>query len=719
MRRFLFMTELTTMNNLFKRLYRSEVGTIFLASVLSWLEALQFLIIVVFVAGFFKIDTTTLSHIFTSRFAEVHVEREAEFFRVYILLAFIIQGGVLWFLRRKLDCEDIRSRLKFLIGLNIFWIAVQLFFVFKMIVHQSPQWASTFFHGTLVLAIISKVFSIEIRNFAVPFFDSIIKKPFSPFWFKLMDFVFYAAVACLLYIPDAGQAAVAIFAQNNFNAVDAMIMAPGWAYLNGSVLNVDQISPMGSLMAMGVAHLSNMAGAFDYQHVIGVLTALTFIYYVMLNIFLRAWLGSRALAFAGTLLAIKLQVFNVSVAPMIWCYPQSTVLRHFWDAAFFLFLFLNMEKPSLKFMGPAVFFCGISLASTPDSGVCLLAAFYVYLFLFIDRKPDYAGIRGLAVLIVAPLVVALMVLFFAQGKSVLTQAYWVHSKEFMNQLFDGFGASPISYALRGRQFFAFFMGLVIPVVYIATIVIIGFLTYMKEFRRDKLFVVIIAIYGLGVYHEFILRSQVANYYVFAVPFVMVVCFWGKELMNAWDCLSNRKAQMLLVVGLTASFLTNPWFALYPNIFNLGRYDLAREKESYQKEFHFEQDVALIQRLTSPTDPVVLMSSFETGILMAAARKPFFYDFPLFESSGMRLNYFSGTKIFTQERFQRTIRRLEESRPAHIFIERKLWLGQISSQYYQYYLTLTSLIQYLQQRYEMDQNGKFLVALKPKLPVNRP
>lgn len=537
-------------------------------------------------------------------------------------------------------------------------------------------------------------------------------------WSKWTDVLFYVMVAVLLYIPDVGQATAAIFAQNNFNAIDAMIMAPGWAYLHGSILNVDQISPMGPLTAMGVALLSKTAGAFDYQHVIGVLTALTFIYYVMLNIFLRVWLGSRALAFAGTLLAIKLQVFNVAVAPMIWCFPQSTVLRHFWDAAFFLLLFINMKNPSLRSTVSVVVLCGIALASTPDSGFCLLIVFYAYLFLFKGIKLDYAGVRGLMVLAFAPIVVALAILFFAQGKNVLTQAYWLHSKEFMNQFLDGFGALPMTYALRGRQFFAFFMGFAIPIVYIATIVLIAILAYMKELRRDRMFVVLVAIYGLGAYHEFILRSQAASYYVFAVPCVMILSFWVKELLGAYGYLSNRKVQMLLVLGLTASFLTNPLFAVYPNIFNLDRYDWALEKESYQKEFRFQQDVAMIQRLTSSQDPVVLMSSFETGLLTAASRKPFFYDFPLFESSGMRLNYFAGTKIFTQERFLRTIQRLEESRPAHIFIERKLWSGQILPQYYQYYLALTTLIQYVQQRYEVDQYGEFLVALKPRLPSDR-
>lgn len=158
------------MNDYFKRLYRSEVGTIFLVSILCWLEALQLLIIIVFVAGFFKIDTTTLTHIFTSRFAEVHVEREAEFFRLFIISAFFIQGAMLWFLRRKLDRQEVRGWLRFLIGLNIFWITVQLFFVFKMIIYQSPQWASISFNATMALAIISKVFAFEIRNSTIPFF---------------------------------------------------------------------------------------------------------------------------------------------------------------------------------------------------------------------------------------------------------------------------------------------------------------------------------------------------------------------------------------------------------------------------------------------------------------------------------------------------------------------------------------------------------------------
>ena len=49
-------------------------------------------------------------------------------------------------------------------------------------------------------------------------------------------------------------------------------------------------------------------------------------------------------------------------------------------------------------------------------------------------------------------------------------------------------------------------------------------------------------------------------------------------------------------------------------------------EYYRSHFDFQQDAALIDRLTKPDERVALISSFETKILIQAKRAPFFYHF---------------------------------------------------------------------------------------------
>ena len=71
------------MNEFLRKFYHSEVGTVFLLSIFSLLEALQLLITVIFLAGFIKVDPSALAGLFTSNFEQgVHVEREVTFFRI-------------------------------------------------------------------------------------------------------------------------------------------------------------------------------------------------------------------------------------------------------------------------------------------------------------------------------------------------------------------------------------------------------------------------------------------------------------------------------------------------------------------------------------------------------------------------------------------------------------------------------------------------------------
>ena len=75
--------------------------------------------------------------------------------------------------------------------------------------------------------------------------------------------------------------------------------------------------------------------------------------------------------------------------------------------------------------------------------------------------------------------------------------------------------------------------------------------------------------------------------------------------------------------------------------------------------------------------------------------------------------FQDTTMFTIDRMQRTLRQLEDQKPAYVFIEKKLFLGQLPAAYYQHFQTLTILIRYLAARYEPFDQGQYLMALKRK------
>ena len=228
-----------------------------------------------------------------------------------------------------------------------------------------------------------------------------------------------------------------------------------------------------------------------------------------------------------------------------------------------------------------------------------------------------------------------------------------------------------------------------------------------------MFIVYVCVYGLGIYHYFVYRSAVTSYYVVCIPFVFVLCFWLQQILKPVSQQLRRIILSVLVLLTLGALMTGYLFTVYPNVLNLAGLDLSQEVAFYKKEFNFEQDAALIDRLTRPDEQVALISSFETKILMEADRKPFFYSFPMVFSEPMENLDFKGTDIITVDRMQKTLGQLENEKPAYVFIEKKLFLGQLPAAYYQHFQTLTILIRYLSEQYGPYDQGQYLLALKRK------
>ena len=215
------------------------------------------------------------------------------------------------------------------------------------------------------------------------------------------------------------------------------------------------------------------------------------------------------------------------------------------------------------------------------------------------------------------------------------------------------------------------------------------LCFLKKIQRQHIIVAVICVYGMGLYHYYVCRSADFAYYTVCIPFVFVLCWlccqWGQSMgtrpRHAWW-------GALLAISVFALF-SNHAFLSYPNIFNLSpnpvlaptvkwpnknlpyyfnniprsinpalklpvnslgeteeglkiETDFKTDKELkeyFNSEFDYTEDAALIESLTSQDQPVPLFSSFETRILMQANRRPFFYYFPIIDSSPRRMRMF--------------------------------------------------------------------------------
>jgi len=255
------------------------------------------------------------------------------------------------------------------------------------------------------------------------------------------------------------------------------------------------------------------------------------------------------------------------------------------------------------------------------------------------------------------------------------------------------------------------MGFMIPVVYVGTLLYsLGMFLFRQS--RQHLFMTLICVYGLGLYHYFIHRSGVNSYYAIVVPLIFVLLFWLQALLGCFKGHWPRLIKTLLCAWALTALATSYLFTYYPNCLNLSAFDWGPEKKFYTEQFDFTQDASLIDSLTSPNEAVASITSFDTKILMQADRRPFFYYFPIMvESEHMQGDKLRGIYLHTYARLQRTLRQLQEGKPAHIFIQTRLFVGPQAHSYEDSHEGFKQLMAYIRMHYQYEAQGQWLTALK--------
>ena len=688
------------------------------------LGAIQILIVVVFIFSFIPIQPTKIFFTIYPHIRDgIKLERDIFFYRLFIVSAIILQGIAVFIFKNRIKDEEFALPLFRFACAESLWVLFQFFAVFKVILFPGESWTRNILYLAIGVGAAGKFFWPEVERLSRYFYLQIIhgiSDQTSILIRKIWDWVFPAMIILFL-APDMQKVLARVYVWDRFYHWDGFVMAPGWGYLSGMKLNMDIISQYGVVMPVVLSRLAQLLGGFDYEHVGLILVWATIFYFIMCYVFLRMWLKSAFVATIGILIAIKLQMFQIGALPLIWRYPSATMIRSFFDLIFLSCLLKHTETQKDKFLWRAAFWAGISLSLMIDTGIYQIITLYAYCFVgvvfpqFREKMfPAWKNLRSIIFYVLIPWTVALFILWLIQGKIIFSADFWKNSSEFTQLFLQGFGALPMYSGLHDRQFFAFFMGFIIPCVYIWTMIWI--LTAIRRgfLAVSNVFVVILCVYGLGLYHYFICRSATTSYYTVCVPFVLVLTWWIFYLTNSFKENSKRNTLLLLLFFSFGALFTNLLFVYYPNMLKIGHLDWDKEEKMYSDEFTFTKDVDFIDRLTTPEERVPLISSFEVKILMDAKRKPFFYYFPLLESRPMKLPDFGGAYLFTESRMRRILKQLDDNRPARIFIERKLFLRELPKIYYQHYTALNVFIQYLEQFYEVDTQGEYLLALKRKI-----
>ena len=273
------------------------------------------------------------------------------------------------------------------------------------------------------------------------------------------------------------------------------------------------------------------------------------LYFIACYFFLRVWLNNALLACAGVLLAIKLHLFNAGVAPVVWVYPAKTFLRYLWDVTVLWAIAKHVQSADRRFLWLAGTCAGIALMYVLDTGLVLLAAFYLYLIFYRTLAPG-PHVR-MKMFFVAPIAAAGL-LWFAHGKPAVVFFAWP-------------AALPFYDCLKGLQFFAFVMAFIIPLVYTATILSVTALCCLKKIVWRNILAAVISAYGLGLYQYFVWHSALDNYYSVGIPFVFVLCFWFQRLLSPANLRVRRLVSAFAVALSLLALLTNTLFLYYHSV----------------------------------------------------------------------------------------------------------------------------------------------------------
>jgi len=684
-------------------------------------------------------------------------------FLLYVI--FLVSLGLFSFLSRAKKSYYFKTK-SFIIAEAIITFLL-LSALYKTVIYDyRNQLATNAYHVLLVMALLNKIFWPVIWD-ACKTMDAFLKSRDNARILKTLgDCLWVGLIAAIIYLPDPQAVLAKMFVGEQFHHMNHFIMAPGWAYICGCVLDVDVISRYGIGAPIVLSTLAKGLGGFSYLNMLRVIMWICLIYYVLCYVFLRVWLKSFTLAAAGILIGIKLQMFYTLTLPQPLTYASATPVRFMGDILFMFFIWGHINSRRWLYLWLASLTCAAAIFYMMETGLYLTIALGAYLImngLISAQRPEMFGSgKGRMAAALCVLTVPLGALLFfwmAVGGHAFTASFWHNIFEFNQYFTKGLIAGSIWAGLQNGQFWDLLVGFLFPTVYVLTVLIIGTLCVLGKISKKHLMVIVWCVYGLGAHHYYIVLATANNYYMRALPFVFVCLYWVHlGFMRLHRDLRQRVGMFLIALCVYALW-TNHHFLSYPNMFNFSRNpmvdplvaeelptrkpyllhkvwdypqalklplnslgqqdeglrrDFASDEELklyYAQESYFPKDAQLIQTLTISQEPVALISSFEIDMLMQAHRKPLFYYFSLTFSRPMRMRNFGTAEIYTHGQLKMLIDQLQGAGSPYVFMERIFLDRHFPKQYAYDNPGLIGLLSYVNDHYQPYAYGKFLVAMK--------
>lgn len=695
-------------------------------------------------------------------------ERETLLFRIFVAACVIFQGGFLVLLQSAQRKSGSRIRDNAYVAFELFLTGALLCAVYKTVIYDTRgQLASAAVTWLLLTAVLVKVFWPAIRSWACGVFALIQTREYAALTRMLMFWILGVVLVAFTYMPDLEAVAARMFIGEQYHHFDSFIAAPGWAHRTGRLLNMDIITQYGVGMPVILSELSRVFGPYNYVSLLATLMWLCIVYYVGWYVLLRKWYGSVLIAAAAIFAAFRVQMFHTGTFPFVFTYPSALPVRYIFDIVLFWLIWLHLHNPRQWYMVLMGLVCGASLFYMTDTGLYLTATFIFYGLFYLlcpslrrvvwDRERWYAPLAWP----VLPVMMYVFLMWVVQGHHLWTPQFWYNMGEFIEYFLSGWGVVPMYASLLERHFWASLMGFTIPLVYVASLTIIGSLIFLRKRPKQDLFAVVLCVYGLGIYHYYIARSAVTSYYTAGLPFMFICGYW----IAFWIQSRPQRQQMIWAMGVLGASLfalmTNHNFISYPNIVNVSRNpmidpkvvqplpnrlpyfnhlyttapqsdrlarnnlggmdeELLTEKDFisdahlvqyYRQARLFPEDVTLIQRLVPEGHPLALISSFEVEFMVQSDRPPFFYYYPLIISRPMKMRTFPVSSLYTNNHWERIQDQLEQSPEKFIFMEKIFLRDDVPAHYIYDRPGLMTLLTYIKRHYQPVANGMYLVAMK--------
>ncbi len=581
------------------------------------------------------------------------------------------------------------------------------------------------------------------------------------------DLIAVLGIFLVLFIPDPSSTVAQLFLGDYFHDWDVVFMGPVYGLFCDLVPNIDVNTTYGFGLSLLIKWGMQLLGGFDYTHALVVLVWLGIIYFVSWYFLLRRLFDQRLLAFIAILLGMRFQMFVSILIPIVWNDIQCSVLRFYFDAAFFWSLYLHQNKGGQRYLWLMGLSAALGIFHMPTMGIFLAMTMVVYLaFLTLDgyfkegMKSLGSAASNARPLIFIPVVV--FILYYAIVRDhIFTGTFWANTAGFASYFAKGFFYSPMLDPLKRGNYLMVIGGILIPMWYLFCLFFFGW-RYLTPARRSRdIWIVLLSVYGLGIFTYFVGMSH--KYSTVSLPATFISFLVLDEILaRASPHWKFRITWTLMAVSIYA-LAVEPMFKAYPNWLNISRDPVVDErvtmktpngkpyfqqlaidfpewikvpvnslgetdeKFKYEKDFvnsdalksyyrletAFVEDAGLIRRLTSPGDRVALLSSFEVMILSKAQRKPLFYYFPLLNSHPMRMRNFVVTTIFSYPQLSQSIDQLNAAMPPYIFMEKVFLTEQVHPWYFEQFEDLIALIRWIKYYYTPVEQGKYLVAMKRK------